>query len=90
MLVTMMFILTPVILIDVKRLKRPGKIAFYIFIILMVFLGIEGSYTFGETIYRAVLNYGIYTYMLLGMFLFTSWLVWSKRSDNLYPDGIVI
>jgi hypothetical protein len=89
-LVTMMFILTPVILIDVKRLNRPGKIAYYLFILLMVFFGIEGSDTFGEMIYRALLDYGVYTYLLLGLFLFTSWLVWSKRSENLYPEGILI
>ncbi len=89
-LVTMMFILTPVILIDVKRLSKPGKIAFYLFIILMVFLGFEGSDTVGENVYRALINYGVYTYLLFGLFLFTSWLVCSKRSDNLYPEGIRI
>jgi hypothetical protein len=89
-LVTMMFILTPIILIDVKRLSKPGKIAFYLFLILMVFFGFEGSDTLGESTYRALINYGVYTYLLFGLFLFTSWLVWSKRSDNLYPEGIRI
>ncbi len=89
-MVTLMFCILPVLLIDVKTLKKPGKIAFYIFIAFMVFLGIEGSDTVGEKIYLCIRFYDVYTYLLIGLFLFCSWVVWSRRSDRIYPEGILI
>ncbi|MBA7592163.1 hypothetical protein ES708_34341 [subsurface metagenome] len=89
-LVTLMFCILPVLLIDVKTLKKPGKITFYLFIAFMVFLGIEGSDTVGEKIYLAVRFYDVHTYLLVGLFLFCSWVVWSRRSAMIYPEGILI
>ncbi len=89
-LVTLIFCLLPVLLINVKSLKTPGKIAYWVFIALMVFLGIEGSDTVGEKIYLAIRFYDIYTYLLLGLFFFCSWLIWDKRSASLYEEGILI
>jgi hypothetical protein len=89
-LVTLIFCLLPVLLINVKSLKTPGKIAYWVFIVLMVFLGIEGSDTVGEKIYLAIRFYDIYTYLLLGLFFFCSWLIWDKRSASLYEEGILI
>lgn len=89
-LVTLIFCLLPVLLIDWKSLNMPGKIAYWSFIGLMVFLGIEGSDTVGEKIYLAIRFYDIYTYLLLGLFIFYSWLVIDKRSANMYEKGILI
>jgi len=50
-------------------LHLSDKIAYTIFIGLMVFLGIEGSDTVGEKIYLAIRFYDIYTYLLLGLFI---------------------
>jgi hypothetical protein len=89
-LVTLIFCLLPVLLIDVKSLNEVGKVAYWAFIGLMVFLGIEGSDTVGEKIYLAIRFYDIYTYLLLGLFIFYSWLVIDKRSSSLYEEGILI
>ncbi len=85
-----MFCILPVLLIDVKTLKMPGKIAYYLFIAIMVFLGIEGSDTVGEKIYLAIRYYDVYTCLLVGLFLFCSWVVWNRRSARIYPEGILI
>jgi hypothetical protein len=89
-LVTFIFCLLPVLLIDVKLLNTQGKIAYWAFIVLMIFLGIEGSDTVGEQVYLAIRFYDIYTYLLLGLFVFYSWLVIDKRSSSLYQPGIKI
>jgi hypothetical protein len=41
----------------------------------MVFLGIEGSDTVGEKVYLAIRFYNIYTYLLLGLFIYYSWMI---------------
>ncbi|KPL09859.1 MAG: hypothetical protein AMS23_08455 [Bacteroides sp. SM1_62] len=89
-LVTLIFCLLPVLLIELRTLRTPGKVTYWIFIALMVFLGIEGSDTVGERIYLAIRFYDIYTYLLLGLFIFCSWLVMNRRSSSLYPNGIMI
>ena len=89
-LVTLLFCILPVLLIDVRKLPKPGKIAFWIFIGLMVFLGIEGSDTVGEKIYQAIHHYDLHTLMLMGLFIFSSWVVLDKRSAGIFPDGIQI
>jgi hypothetical protein len=89
-LVTLIFCLLPVLLIELRTLRTPGKVTYWIFIALMVFLGIEGSYTVGEWIYLAIRFYDIYTYLLLGLFIFCSWLVMNRRSSSLYLNGIMI
>ena len=83
---TLIFCFLPVLLIDVKSLKIPGKIAYWIFIGLMVFLGIEGSDTVGEKIYLAIRFYDIYTYLLLGLFIYYSWLVIDRRSSFMFEE----
>jgi len=87
-LVTLMFCLLPVVLIDVKRLRRPGMIVFYFMLTILFFLGIEGRDTMGERIYQAIRHYDVYTFLLIGMFLFCSWVVWSKQSYKIYPEGV--
>ena len=72
-LVTLIFWLLPVLLINWKSLGLSGKIAYWAFIFLMVFLGIEGSDTVGEKVYLAIRFYDIHTYLLLGLFIFYSW-----------------
>jgi hypothetical protein len=89
-LVTLIFCLLPVLLINVKSLNTTGKIAYWAFIALMVFLGIEGSDTVGEKIYLAIRFYDIYTYLLLGLFMYYSWLVIDRRSSYMYEEGILI
>ncbi len=89
-LVTFIFCLLPVLLIERQNLRRTGKIAWWAFIVLMVFLGIEGSDTVGEKIYLAIRIYDVYTYLLLGLFIFCSWVVMGKRSASIYPEGILI
>jgi hypothetical protein len=89
-LVTLIFCLLPVLLINVKSLKTPGKIAYWAFITLMVFLGIEGSDTVGEKVYLAIRFYDIYTYLLLGLFIFYSWMIMDRRSSSMYEEGIMI
>jgi len=89
-LVTLMFTLLPVLLIDIKRLSKSGKIGFYFFIALIVFLGIEGSDTLGKNVYTAIHIYDVHTCLLLGLFFFSSWVVFSKRSDALYQEGVII
>jgi hypothetical protein len=71
-------------------LHLSGKIAYWIFIGLMVFLGIEGSDTVGEKIYLAIRFYDIFTYLLLGLFIYYSWLAISRRSSSMYEEGILI
>ena len=87
-LVTLMLCLLPVLLIDVKKLRSPGKIAYYFALTFLFLMAIEGRDTFGEKIYYAIRSYDFYTYMLIGLFLFCSWVVWSRRSYRIYPDGI--
>ena len=89
-LVTLIFCLLPVLLIDVKKLKTGGKLAYWAFIALMVFLGIEGSDTVGEKIYLAIRFYDIYTYLLVVLFIYSSWVVFDRRSSAIYPQGIEI
>ena len=87
-MVTLTFCLLPVLLIDVKTLGRPGRIFWWFFIALMVFLGIEGSDTVGEKIYLALRFHDVYTLLLLGLFLFCSWIVFNKNSSRIYLEGI--
>ena len=89
-LVTLIFCLLPVLLIDVKTLKLGGKVVYWAFIALMIFLGIEGSDTVGEKIYLAIRFYDIYTYLLMGLFIFCSWVAMDQRSSALYPRGMMI
>jgi hypothetical protein len=89
-LVTLIFCLLPVLLIDVKTLKTGGKVVYWTFIVGMIFLGIEGSDTVGEKIYLAIRYYDIYTYLLMGLFIFCSWVAMDQRSSALYPRGIRI
>jgi hypothetical protein len=89
-LVTLIFCLLPVLLINVKSLNTTGKIAYWAFIALMIFLGIEGSDTVGEKVYLAIRFYDIYTYLLLGLFIYYSWLVMDRRSSSMYEEGILI
>jgi hypothetical protein len=89
-LVTLIFCLLPILLINVRSLKLPGKIAYWAFIALMVFLGMEGSDTVGEKICLAIRFHDIYTYLLLGLFIYYSWLVMDRRSSTMYPEGIFI
>ncbi len=89
-LVTLIFCLLPVLLIDIKSLNKLGKVAYWVFIALMVFLGMEGSDTVGEKVYLAIRFYDIYTYLLLGLFIYYSWLVMAKRSSSMYEEGILI
>ena len=89
-IVTLIFCLLPVLLINVKSLNPLGKIAYWAFIALMVFLGIEGSDTVGEKIYLAIRFYDVFTYLLLGLFIYYSWLVADRRSSSLYEEGIMI
>ena len=89
-LVTLIFCLLPVLLIEVNSLKISGKIAYWTFIGLMVFLGIEGSDTVGEKVYLAIRFYDIYTYLLLGLFIYYSWIVIDRRSSSMYEEGILI
>jgi hypothetical protein len=89
-MVTLIFCLLPVLLINVKSLKLTGKVAFWTFIALLVFLGIEGSDTVGEKIYLTIRFYDVYTYLLLGLFVFSSWVVMDRRTSRLYPEGIKI
>jgi hypothetical protein len=83
-LVTLIFCLLPVLLINVRSLKTSGKIAYWAFIAWMVFLGIEGSDTVGEKIYLAIRFYDVYTCLLLGLFIYFSWLVMVGRESSLY------
>jgi hypothetical protein len=87
---TLIFCLLPVLLIEVNSLKISGKIAYWTFIGLMVFLGIEGSDTVGEKVYLAIRFYDIYTYLLLGLFIYYSWIVIDRRSSSMYEEGILI
>jgi hypothetical protein len=89
-LVTLIFCLLPVLLIDVKSLNTLGKGAYWAFIALMVFLGIEGSDTVGEKVYLAIRFYNIYTYLLLGLFIYYSWMIMDRRSSSMYQEGILI
>ena len=89
-LVTLIFCLLPVLLINWKSLGLSGKIAYWAFIVLMVFLGIEGSDTVGEKVYLAIRFYDIYTYLLLGLFIYYSWVIMDRRSSRLYQKGILI
>jgi hypothetical protein len=89
-MVTLIFCLLPVLLIERKSLRLSGKTAYWGFIGLMVFLGIEGSDTVGERIYLAIRFYDVYTCLLLGLFIFCSWVVMDKRSASLYQEGIMI
>jgi len=88
-MVTLIFCLLPVLLIDVKTLGRAGRIFWWLFISLLVFLGIEGSDTMGEKIYLAIRFHDVYTLLLLGLFLFCSWIVFNKNSYRFYREGIL-
>ena len=88
-LVTLMYCLLPVLLIDVKKLRRTGKIVFYFTLSFLIVLGFAGSDTFGERVFRAIQVYDLYTLLLVGLFLFCSWVVWSRRSNRIYPEGII-
>ncbi len=89
-LVTLMFCLLPVLLMDVKKLPSAMKMVFWFLIAVFVFLGIEGSDTFGRRIYLAIRFYDVYTGLLLLLFLLYSWIVWDERKRSLYPEGILI
>jgi len=54
----------------------------------MVFLGIERSDTTGEALCLAIRFYDIYTLLLLGLFIFTSWVTWKKHSSRMYPERV--
>ena len=87
-LVTLQYCLLPVLLIDVSRLRRPGKIFFYFTLTFLLFLSIEGSDIFGEKVYQAIRVYDLFTLMLIGLFLFCSWVAWNRQSYQIYPEGI--
>jgi len=89
-LVTFIFCLTPVLLIDRSNLKTGGKLAWFIFIGLMIFLGIEGSDTTGDKLYLFLRYYDIYTYLLVGLFIYYSWIFLSKKSRIYFPEAISI
>jgi len=70
---------------------KPGpRVFYYIGFIFLLFLAIEGSYLVGENASLLLRYYDIISYMLMGLFLFNSWVVWSRRSKDLYPEGVLI
>jgi len=87
-LVTFMYCLLPVLLIDVRRLRSPGKIAFYFVIGILFFLSIEGRDTMGVHVYQAIRYYDVFTILMIGLFLFYSWIVWNSESYKIYPEGV--
>jgi hypothetical protein len=87
-LVTLLFCLIPFLLIDTKSLNRGARISWYFIIGLLVFLGIEGSDTVGEWLYLAIRWYDVFTYLLLGLFLYYSWVVWSRKFPG--PNPLLI
>ncbi len=88
-LVTLMFWILPVVLIDPAKLRKGGRIMFYLIISLLVFLGIEGSDTVGRQIYLAIRYYDVFTILMLGTFLFCSWIVWFNKSGKIYPEAML-
>jgi len=91
------FILFDILLIGFYYLvKRKPQISGVLFLfvtfwkIIPVFLGIEGSDTTGEKIYLAIRFYDIYTLLLLGLFVFCSWVVVDRNSGRFYPGGLQI
>jgi hypothetical protein len=85
-LVSLVYCFLPVILIVPGKLKWPGKTFYYIALTGFLFLGMEGLDTYGPKVYHAIRMYDLYTLLLLGLFLFSSWVVWNSRSRSLYPE----
>jgi hypothetical protein len=89
-MVTMMFCLLPLVLIDTRRLQLWGKTIYYLIFAMFLFLLIEGVDTTGVKINHLVLYYDIFTLQLLGFFLFCSWVIWSRHPYKIYQKDINI
>ncbi len=89
-LVTVTFCILPFLLVEVKQMKPAPRVFYYTGFIFLLFLAIEGSYLVGENGSLFLRYYDIISYMLMGLFLFNSWVVWSRKSKNLYPEGVLI
>ncbi len=89
-MVTMIFCLLPLVLIDTRRLQLKGKTFYYLIFAMFLFLLIEGVDTTGVKINHLVLYYDIFTLQLLGFFFFCSWVVWSRQSYKIYRENIKI
>lgn len=84
-LVTFLYILLPLLLIDYKSLKGIRKYVFFSVLFLLLFLGIEGSDTVGAKIYTFIRMYDIFTLLMLSLFLFYSYIIWDRRSAKIFP-----
>lgn len=89
-MVTLMFCLLPLVLIDTMKLRLWGKTVYYLIFTMFLFLLIEGVDTTGIKINNLVLYYDIFTLQLLGFFFFCSWVVWSKQSYKIYQENLKI
>jgi len=89
-MVTLLFCFLPFILVEAGRLRPVPRAIYYFLLAVFIFLGIEGSDFPGINVYLFIRYYDVYTYLLLGLFLFSSWVVWSKRSIRIFPEGIQI
>ncbi len=89
-LVTLTFCFLPFLLIEVSRLRPFPRAAYFFSCFLLVFLGMEGRDLVGEKIYLFIRYNDVFTLMLLALFLFYSWVVWSPKAKTLYPESILI
>ena len=84
-LVTFLYTLLPLLLIDYKSLTGIRKYFFFASLVLLLFLGIEGSDTVGRTVYTFIRTFDVFTLVLLSLFLFYSYLIWNNKPATNYP-----
>lgn len=89
-LVTITFCVLPFLLVEVKQIKPGQGILYYAGFIFLFFLAIEGSYLVGKKGSLFLRYHDIISYMIMGLFLFNSWVVMSRKSKALYPEGVNI
>ena len=72
-MVTMIYCILPLLLLRYDTLRLPMKSLYFLVMGILLFLALEGKDLVGTKIYDFLRFNDIFTLMLLGMFLFTSW-----------------
>ncbi|MEZ5070067.1 MAG: glycosyltransferase family 87 protein [Bacteroidales bacterium] len=87
-LVTMSFCILPFLLIDPGKLTYAGKTFWFSFLFIILALSLEGSDTFGRSVYSAVRYWDVYTLLMLLLFGFNFWLMIRKNPEHVLRDGL--
>ena len=86
-LVTFIFCLVPILIIDTSKLATRGRVIYYSILGVLLILSFEGYDTFGNSAYLALRYYDIFTIQMLALIAFNAWIVLAKNAKSIFPES---